>query len=279
MCLPGCQETVAQRVLARRRFLKSAGAAVGLAMVGCQSAPEPTTPPQAAGQVTFSRVVDLTHPLGPDFPTYGGAPQLEIEVLGVLENDGYNMKRWLLVEHTGTHMDAPFHFSDDQPSADQIPVENLVLPLAIIDLRARAAADPDTQVTPDDLRAWEAEHGPLPDRACVAMNSGWDARVGGEGFRNADADGVLHFPGFHVEAAHFLIEERNALALAVDTLSLDYGAAPTFDTHLAWLPTNRWGMECVANLGALLPVGATIVAGGPKIVGATGGPSRVLALV
>ena len=76
-----------------------------------------------------------------------------------------------------------------------------------------------------------------------------------------------------------LLEQRNVLALAVDTLSLDYGPSPDFATHYAWLPTNRWGMECVANLGAVPAAGATIVAGGPKIVGATGGPSRVLALV
>ena len=277
MCVPGCQETVARRLFARRRFLKSAGAAVGLAMVGC--APEPMTEPQAAArQVTFSRVVDLTHPLGTDFPSFAGTPFLEIEVLGTLEADGYNINRWHLTEHYGTHMDAPFHFSD-QDTADMIPVENLVLPLAVIDIRAKAAADADAQLTPDDLRAWEAEHGPLPDRACVAMYSGWDVRVPGDGFRNADAEGMMHFPGFHVEAAHFLLEERNVLALAVDTLSLDHGPSPDFATHYAWLPTNRWGMECVANLGEVPPVGATIVAGGPKIVGATGGPSRVLALV
>ncbi len=251
---------------------------MGLAMVGC--APEPTTEPQAAaGQVTFSRVVDLTHPLGTDFPSFAGTPFLEIEVLNTLEADGYNMKRWHLIEHYGTHMDAPFHFSTDQDTADLIPVENLVLPLAVVDIRAKAADDADAQVTPDDLRAWEAEHGPLPDRACVAMNSGWDERVDGDGFRNADADGMMHFPGFHVEAAQFLLEERNVLAIAVDTLSLDYGPSPDFAAHYAWLPTNRWGMECVANLGEVPPVGATIVAGGPKIVGATGGPSRVLALV
>ena len=250
---------------------------MGLAMVGC--APEPTTEPQAAArQVTFSRVVDLTHPLGTDFPSFAGTPFLEIELLGTLEADGYNINRWHLTEHYGTHMDAPFHFSDGD-TADQIPVENLVLPLAVIDIRAKAADNPDAQVTPDDLRAWETEHGPLPDRACVAMNSGWDERVDGDGFRNADADGMMHFPGFHVEAAQFLLEERNVLAIAVDTLSLDYGPSPDFAAHYAWLPTNRWGMECVANLGQVPPVGATIVAGGPKIVGATGGPSRVLALV
>jgi kynurenine formamidase len=111
------------------------------------------------------------------------------------------------------------------------------------------------------------------------MLSGWDARVAGPEFRNADGDGVMHFPGFHVEAAQYLMGERNAIGIAVDTLSLDYGKSADFATHYAWLPTNRWGLEAVAKLAELPPVGATLVVGGPKIKGATGGPSRVFALL
>jgi kynurenine formamidase len=151
--------------------------------------------------------------------------------------------------------------------------------MAVVDIRAKAEENADAQLTPDDLKAWEEKHGRLPERACVAMLSGWDAYVTGDKFRNADESGVMHFPGFHVEAIDFLLEERNALAIVVDTLSLDYGPSPDFAVHYKWLPTNRWGMECVANLGDVPAVGATIVAGGPKIAGATGGPSRVLALV
>jgi kynurenine formamidase len=176
-------------------------------------------------------------------------------------------------------MDAPIHFSADGLTADAIPVENLVVPLAIIDISARAEDDSDAQVTPDDIRAWIAEHGAIPDGACVAMRSGWDRRVTGDGFRNADADGVMHFPGFHVEAAQLLMEEANVVGMAVDTLSLDFGRSADFVTHYAWLPSNRWGLECVANLGELPASGATLVLGAPKIQGASGGPSRVIALV
>jgi kynurenine formamidase len=217
--------------------------------------------------------------MGPDFPTYDGGANLAMEPLVTLAKDGYNMYRWQLVEHTGTHMDAPFHFGDGAQTADQIPVEHLVVPLAIVDIRARAADDADAQLTPDDLQAFEAEHGPIPDGACVAMLSGWADKVAGPGFRNADSQGVMHFPGFHVEAAQYLMTERNALGIAVDTLSLDHGKSADFATHYAWLPSNRWGLEAVANLAALPATGATLVVGGPKVKGATGGPSRVLALL
>lgn len=279
MCVPACHAKIAQTI-SRRNFLSTAGvAAVSAATVGCAATliqPQPAI--SVPTTLTFERVIDLTHTLDEDFPTFGGDPSLAIETLFALESDGYNMKRWNVVEHVGTHMDAPFHFSD-QDSADQIPVENLVGPLCIVDIRAKAEADPDTQLTPDDIMAWESDHGELPEGAIVAMNSGWDAFVNDAKFRNADDDGIMHFPGFHLEASQFLVEERNVKGIMVDTLSLDFGPSPDFAVHYHWLPSNRWGMENVANLGELPASGATVIVGGPKIGGATGGPSRVIALV
>jgi kynurenine formamidase len=274
MCVPGCIESV-QRRLSRRGFVRGAGLmAVGAAALAVRPLPAPAAEPRS-----FTRVVDLTHPFGPDFPTYDGGSNLAMETVVTLAKDGYNMYRWQLVEHTGTHMDAPFHFGDGAQTADQIPVEHLVVPLAVVDIRAKAEDDADAQLTPDDLQAFEAAHGPLPDGACVAMLSGWADKVSGPEFRNADGDGVMHFPGFHVEAAEYLMSERNAIGIGVDTLSLDFGKSADFATHYAWLPTNRWGLEALANLAGLPASGATLVVGGPTIKGATGGPSRVLALV
>jgi kynurenine formamidase len=273
MCVPGCLETVGRRVSRRTLFQ---GAALAAAAGAASSFGAPRA--RAAEPRSFSRVVDLTHTLGPDFPTFSAQPQIAFEPVVTLDKDGYNMYRWLLVEHTGTHMDAPFHFSNDGATADAIPVENLVVPLVIVDVRQKAEDDPDAQLTPDDIAAFEGEHGPIPDGACVAMLSGWDRHVASDRFRNADDKGTMHFPGFHGEAAEALIE-RNAAGIAVDTLSLDHGPSPDFATHYSWLPSGRWGLEAVANLAELPATGATLVVGGPKIRGATGGPSRVLALL
>lgn len=268
MCVPACH----QKLLSRRQLLKGAGALALTGLAPALSRAQAPLPPMAP-----SRVVDLTHTLTEDFPTFSGAPQLQLELLGTLESAGYNFGAWRLEEHTGTHMDAPFHFST-MDSADQIPVGDLVGPLAVIDIRAKAAENPDAELTPDDIAAWEAAYGELPPGAIVAMYSGWDAKVGGDGFRNADAAGVMHFPGFHPESAAMLLE-RDVKGLIVDTLSLDYGPSSDFAVHFSWLPANRWGIECAANLGELPPSGALVIVGGPKIAGATGGPSRVIALV
>ncbi len=277
MCVPACHEKIV-RSISRRSFLKSAAiTAAGTTVTGCVGA---GTPEVATGKsINYDRIVDLTHTLREDFPTYFGTQQLEIESLFKAEESGFNLKKWTINEHTGTHLDSPFHFAG-QHSADEIPIDQLVGPLAVIDIRAKASENADAQVTPDDLRAWEADHGPLPAGAIVAMNSGWDAYVmDGVRFRNADDKGVMHFPGFHIEAAEYLMEGGAAVGIMVDTLSLDFGASPDFATHFKWLPSNRWGLECAANLGELPASGATVIVGGPKIERATGGPSRVLAFV
>jgi kynurenine formamidase len=282
MCVPGTQEAVLKR-LSRRDFFKATAALAAGAMVPAPALAAATDRraeldlAMASGG-PFKRAVDLTHTITEDFPTFFGPPNLEIETLFTFEENGFNMFRWLLVEHTGTHMDAPFHFSPDGMTADQIPLSQLIVPLAVVDIRQKAETNPDAQVTSEDLIGWEHRHGRIPKDACVAMNSGWADKVNTPEFRNADESGVMHFPGFHVEAVEFLLEERQVTGIAVDTLSLDFGPSADFATHLRWLPTNRWGMEAVANLDLIPPRGATLIAAVHKIAGASGGISRLIAL-
>ena len=149
------------------------------------------------------------------------------------DGEGWAIEWIRLMTHNGTHLDAPVHFAAGGLSTDQMDPQQFFAPLAVISIADRAARDPDTGITVDDLRAWERQHGRLPDGAFVAMNSGWDQRVGdSQAFLNADAEAVLHFPGFSVEAAQFLIEERDIVGVGVDTLSLDVGMSTDFAAPL-----------------------------------------------
>ena len=89
----------------------------------------------------------------------------------------------------------------------------------------------------------------------------------------------MHFPGFHPETIAMLVDGRQAVGIGVDTLSLDFGQSKDFAVHYGWLPTNRWGMECMAGLDTVPASGAILIAGAPKVKGATGGPARIFALV
>ncbi len=285
MCSPLVIERV-RGVISRRRLLGSVGAASALALAARISSAlaQDATPIAGGGALaltlgSYTSVYDLTHTITPTTPVFPGNPQPEIASFRTYEKDGYYSNMLTYAEHTGTHMDAPAHFIEGMATADALPVEQFFAPLAIIDIRGRAASDPDAQVAPDDILAWEKEHGPLPAGAFVAMNSGWDARIADpESFINQDADGVLHFPGFHPDATALLVEERDIIGIGVDTLSLDFGASTDFGSHVTLLSSGRYGLEGLAGLANLPAAGALIIVGGPKMLMGSGGPSRVLAL-
>ena len=274
MCAPGCMEAVKAR-LTRRGLL---GGAV-VAAVGASVAGTGPVLAQTRRMPRHSRVVDLTHAFTPEFPTFFGTPGIALKKLKDFKADGFNVNEWTLLEHAGTHIDAPIHFAATGAGPAELPVDQLVAPLAVVNVAEKAKANADYQMSLADVAVWERRHGRIPRGACVAMNSGWDSLVSSPRYVGKDAAGAFHFPGVHPEAAEFLMKERSVVGLAVDTLSLDFGASKDFKTHYAWLPSGRWGLENVAGLGGVPARGATLVVGAPKVRGASGGPVRLLALV
>jgi kynurenine formamidase len=272
MCVPGCEEAV-HRALSRRGFFKGAAAATAASFTATA-----VTPAQA--QRSFRSVIDLTHTMSPEFPTFFGVPGIEYDKKFDFRKDGFNLNWWKIVEHAGTHMDAPIHFSESGATAEKITADQLVVPLAVIDVSAKAAQNADYAMTRQDLADWEAKNGRLPDGCCVAMHSGWAQHATNAAkFVGKDVSGVMHFPGIHPDATDWMLKERRVAGLAVDTLSLDHGPSKDFKTHYAWLPAGRWGIENIANLDTVPASGATLVAGLAKVKDATGGPARVFALV
>ena len=289
MCSPAVMLKVHQEI-SRRRLLGQTGAAAAVAAVGAgtlavrSAAAQEATPVASpvAGDLPggFSQIVDLTHAWGEDFPVFPGTPEPTFETAVTIAENGYYSLNLTLNEHTGTHMDAPAHFADGGATAERIPVEQLIAPLAVIDISERAASDPDAEGTVDDITAWEEANGPLPTGAFVALYSGWEARLDDPAsYVNQDDEDVQHYPGWAPEAAAFLVEEREIVGIGVDTLSLDYGASTDFGTHVTLLNAGRYGLENLANLGDVPAAGATIVVGGPKHTEASGGPTRAFALI
>ena len=176
--------------------------------------------------------------------------------LNDLATDGFYAQTWTFGEHTGTHMDAPGHFTAGGRLVPQLRPEEFFAPIVVIDIAARAASDPDTVVTPDDLRAYERRYGRIPGGAAVLMNSGWDVRAADPAaFKNADAAGGFHFPGFSGDAVSWLLARRDARIIGVDTLVLDPGNSADFIVHVTWLGADRFGLEGLANLGSSRPPG------------------------
>ena len=239
------------------------------------------------------QVVDLTQPLSESTPVlqlpppFANTPPLSRRRLSRYDEDG---PAWAwdvleLGEHTGTHLDAPVHWISGRDGQDvaSIPPERLVGPAVVIDKTAETAADPGYLLTVADLEAFEAEHGELPTGAWVLLRTGWDARAGDQdAFLNAGPEGPVT-PGPDVEAARWLGTQRDIAGFGVETVGIDAGAAggmdPAFPVHFFLLGNGRYGLTSLANLAQLPATGAVLVVAPLKLVGGTGSPSRVFALV
>jgi kynurenine formamidase len=264
-----------------RREALGLGAGVLAGALACVSRAAAADAPGERRAIAADNVLDLTHPLSPAFPIWPSPVNFPIKITNAatVAKDGYYANKWELVEHHGTHLDAPAHFAPQGVTAERLEPSSLIVPAAVIDLREKARQNADAVVTIDDLKTWEKAHGRLPKQCGVFLNSGWDTKAGdARAFLGQDDGKTLHFPGFSLEACAFLLHERDVAGLAVDTLSLDIGAAKDFVVHKLWLGAGKWGLECVANLSKLPPAGATVFVGAPKVTGASGGPTRVLAV-
>lgn len=244
--------------------------------VGCQS---PSGKENRASLRGAYDLVDLTHPLDERSVYFPGGSPFCLENTADI-SQGYYMNRFSMGEHTGTHLDAPAHFSAGQAFVDEIPLESLVAPAAVIDVEEKVEKNSDYLLTVEDIRSWEGRHGTLPEGAVVVMKTGWEKRAGRqEKYRNEDSSGTLHFPGFSKESAEFLLRERRISGIAIDTLSLDYGPSKDFPVHRVMLGGGKYQIENLRNLDSIPPAGATLIICPLKIRKGSGAPARVVALL
>jgi kynurenine formamidase len=187
-----------------------------------------------------------------------------------------------LSEHTGTHFDAPVHWLSGRHLDDvsRVPPGRLLAPAAVLDLSEEAGADPDFLLRRDHVEAWQADHGPLPEGGWLLYRTGWDAR----GCDTARFLNDGHSPGVAPECARWLAQETSVIGIGVETVGTDAGRAGSFEDqpwpcHWYLLGADKYGLTQLRNLALLPPQGAVVIAAPLPIVGGSGSPARVLALV
>ncbi|GAB93782.1 cyclase family protein [Gordonia rhizosphera] len=238
-------------------------------------------------------VVDLTTPLSSSTPAlrlpapFANLIDFSLEEVSAFNEPGpfWRHNNIHTGEHIGTHVDAPAHWISGRDGDDvsQIPVKRLIGPAAVLDLTAKVADNPDYLLTVADVEEWEATNGRLAAGAWLLLRTGWETRGGSEAeFLNADETGS-HTPGVEVGCAEWLATEREIAGLGVETVGVDAGMAggfePPFPVHYHFLGNDKYGLTSLRNLGRLPATGAMLVVCPLPIVGGTGSPSRVLAVV
>jgi kynurenine formamidase len=239
------------------------------------------------------RIVDLSQPLSERTPVirlpepFVNTPGFKLRELSRYDHRGpaWYWNAFEAGEHVGTHLDAPVHWVSGKDGDDvaRIPLSRLVAPAVVLDRTESSAANPDYLLSVDDVRAFEREHGDLPEGGWLLYRTGWNARAHDQrAFLNADASGP-HTPGIDVECARYLAEETQIAGIGVETVGTDAGAAhgfdPPFPCHHFLLGAGKYGLTQLANLSQLPATGAVLVVAALPIVSGSGSPVRAFAFV
>lgn len=231
--------------------------------------------------------IDLTHPFEESTHYWPNADGFKLDTLfqGMTDQDYYySAFAFSGAEHGGTHLDAPIHFAQGKPAADEIPLDHLTGYSIVVDVRDSASVNRDYQVKVEDFENWEVQHGKIPTGAIVLILTGHDQYWGnaaeymGTAARGDSATAHLHFPGIHPDAARWLVENRSIKAIGLDTPSIDYGPSPDFESHRIFCEEEIPGFENLTRLDQLSPQGDYVIALPMKIKGGSGGPLRIIAL-
>ena len=232
--------------------------------------------------------IDLTHAFEPGIPHYGLFPDEERRVLFGFEpgegalGSGFLVHEYRHVGQWGTHVDPPAHFIDGGRTVDALPVEEMVLPLVVLDVRDQVSSDPGFAATEATVRAHEAECGQIPDRAFVALLTGWGSRwPDAAAMDNRDAEGNSRAPGWDISALRVLFEQRGTVAIGHDVTNTDPAARADHghvEAETYVLARDRWQIELMANLDRVPARGALIVASWPKPIAGSGFPARCFAI-
>ncbi|WJZ02159.1 cyclase family protein [Corynebacterium freiburgense] len=232
---------------------------------------------------TQHRYIDLTHAFHAGQPRFHLLPDEERKTLFTVEEHGFAITQYSFVGQWGTHIDPPVHFVAGARTLDDISVDQMILPLVVLDFSREASENADFTPSISDIEQWETAYTRIPEGAFVALRTDWSHRwPNPDAMANKDADGIAHYPGWNTEIVEWLIEQRNITAIGHETTDTDQGivvSGGALPTELLLLEKDRWQIELLANLDQVPATGALIVATWPKPQHGTGFPARAFAVL
>jgi kynurenine formamidase len=225
------------------------------------------------------KLVDLTHRIDGEIPTWSGGCGFVSEIK-MDYHQGVRVMTYKMHAGLGTHIDAPSHFVPGAASVGEIPIEELIVPVCVLDISQKMA--PDLMIQVGDLEEFERRHGKIPAHSLFLAYTGWSQFWREpDRYRNLDGNGKMHFPGFLGEAAEFLME-RGAVGLGIDSLSPDgsqVGPGAHFPVHKIVLGRGKYILENMANLDRMPPVGGYAIVLPPPYLGGAEAAIRAVGLV
>ncbi|HSA98278.1 MAG TPA: cyclase family protein [Candidatus Nitrosotenuis sp.] len=209
--------------------------------------------------------IDLTLTISQDIPSFPGSPQPHFIPWAEIKKDRYNLEMLFLSTHTGTHVDAPYHFVKNGKKIHQIEPGRFLCDAILIKVKGM----PNYRITEDDIVRFESKHGSIPAESAVIFHTGWNEKLSKKGFFEKN-------PGLSTSAAKYLSSKKIGL-VGIDSPSIDIGADSSFSAHKILLKSGVLILENLCNLDKIKKTHFGIMALPLKIHGATGSPVRAIA--
>ena len=208
--------------------------------------------------------IDLTLTISESIPTFPGSPKPQFISWSSIKDDGYNLELLFLSSHTGTHLDAPYHFVKNGLKIHQIPLGRLVGKAILIKLKKTN----NIPITKSDITSFEKKNGIIPNNSSVFFYTGWQKNLKKDNYFTEN-------PGLGVSAAEYLSSKKINL-VGIDSPSIDLGKDQSFSVHHILSKNNILIVENLTNLNKI-PKEFNFTILPLKLKNATGSPIRASA--
>jgi len=213
------------------------------------------------------KIIDLTLTVSDKIPTFPNSPQPSFIPWENVKEDGYNLELLFLSTHTGTHMDAPYHFLEKGAKIHEISLKKLVSEAVLIQCRKKSGES----ITKTDIQKFEKKHGKIDGFSSVIFSTGWQRNLQKKYYFTKN-------PGLSVSAAKYLASKKINL-VGIDSPSIDLGKDSKFSVHQIFAKKGILIVENLANLEKIKSSKFHLVVLPLKLKNATGSPVRAIAFV
>jgi len=213
------------------------------------------------------RILDLTLTISNKIPTFPGSPQPKLIPWENVRDDGYNLEFLFMSTHTGTHVDAPYHFLEKGAKIHEISLKKLVSEAVLIQSKKKGGES----ITKTDIQKFEKKHGRIASFSSVIFYTGWQRNLQKKYYFEKN-------PGLSVSAAKYLASKKINL-VGIDSPSIDLGTDSKFSVHQIFAKKGILIVENLANLEKIKSSKFHLVVLPLKLKNATGSPVRAIAFV
>jgi len=202
--------------------------------------------------------IDLSLTISESIPSFPGSPKPQFICWSNIKDDGYNLELLFLSSHTGTHLDAPYHFVKNGLKINQIPLDRLIGKAILIKLKKTK----NTPITKSDIKLFEKKNGKIPNYSSIFFFTTWQKNLNNNNYFTEN-------PGLNTSSAKYLASKKINL-VGIDSPSIDLGKDESFNVHHILSKNNILIVENLANLNKIKSKEFSFIILPLKIKNATG---------